>query len=157
VSEPHLQARGAVNYWGYNTLGFFAPHAGYAAGGGLGDQVREFKAMVRALHAAGIEVILDVVYNHTAEGPPDGPVLSLRGLDNQTYYRLRPDGPQQVPGLHRLREHRGRQAAAGAGKLIMDSLRYWVHRDARRRLPLRPRQRAGPVCSTDVDDAWAAS
>ena len=125
VSEPHLQARGAVNYWGYNTLGFFAPHAGYAAGGGLGDQVREFKAMVRALHAAGIEVILDVVYNHTAEGPPDGPVLSLRGIDNQTYYRLRPDDRSRYldyTGCGNTVDARQPPALA----LIMDSLRYWV-------------------------------
>ena len=92
VNEPALQKRGAKNYWGYNSIGFFAPHAAYATHTGRlgGNQVREFKAMVRALHAAGIEVILDVVYNHTGEGPPDGPMLSFRGIDNAGYYRLRP-------------------------------------------------------------------
>ncbi|MCW2602583.1 MAG: glycogen debranching enzyme GlgX [Pseudonocardiales bacterium] len=125
VSEPHLQARGVTNYWGYNTLGYFAPHAGYAASSARGDQVREFKAMVRALHAAGIEVILDVVYNHTAEGPPDGPVLSLRGIDNQTYYRLRPDDRSKYldyTGCGNTIDARHHSVL----QMIMDSLRYWV-------------------------------
>ena len=125
VSEPHLQARGVTNYWGYNTLGYFAPHAGYAASGARGDQVREFKAMVRALHAAGIEVILDVVYNHTAEGPPDGPMLSLRGIDNRAYYRLRPDDPSKYldyTGCGNTIDARHHSVL----QMIMDSLRYWV-------------------------------
>ncbi|HEV7206873.1 MAG TPA: glycogen debranching protein GlgX [Jatrophihabitans sp.] len=123
VSEAHLQQRGARNYWGYNTLGFFAPDAGFAAR--QGDQVREFKAMVRALHKAGIEVILDVVYNHTAEGGPDGPVLSFRGIDNGSYYRLATDDPSRYVDY------------TGCGntfdprrpfplQLITDSLRYWI-------------------------------
>jgi glycogen operon protein len=125
VSEPALQRRGARNYWGYNTLGFFAPHAGYASASGSGAQVSEFKAMVRALHSAGIEVILDVVYNHSAEGEPDGPVLSLRGLDNRTYYRLRPADAsryQDFSGCGNTLDARDPTVLA----LIMDSLRYWV-------------------------------
>src|SRR5205823_3673037 len=87
VSEPALLRRGLVNYWGYNSIGYLAPHAAYSASGSGGQQVREFKAMVRALHAAGIEVILDVVYNHTGEGDENGPTLSFRGIDNPAYYR----------------------------------------------------------------------
>jgi len=87
VSEPHLLRKGLSNYWGYNSLAYFAPHAAYAASGSRGEQVREFKAMVRSLHAAGIEVLLDVVYNHTAEGDQTGPTLSFRGIDNLSYYR----------------------------------------------------------------------
>ncbi|GAA2751808.1 glycogen debranching protein GlgX [Kitasatospora cinereorecta] len=124
VSEDHLQARGLTNYWGYNTLGFFAPHAGYSASGSRGQQVGEFKRMVRALHAAGIEVILDVVYNHTAESGVMGPSLSFRGVDNGGYYRLD-------------RSRRGYADYTGCGntldtrqphviRLITDSLRYWV-------------------------------
>ena len=90
VHDESLVARGLRNYWGYQTIGYFAPHDGYATGG-RGAQVNEFKAMVRALHAAGLEVILDVVFNHTAEGDQDGPTLCLRGIDNATYYRLRDD------------------------------------------------------------------
>jgi isoamylase len=125
VSEPHLLRRGLTNYWGYNTLGFFAPHAAYSSSGSGGGQVTEFKTMVKALHAAGIEVILDVVYNHTAEGDQTGPTLSFKGLDNGGYYRL--DG--QNPG--RYTDYTGcgntldvrRPAVLG---LLMDSLRYWV-------------------------------
>ena len=94
VHDGHLVDRGLRNYWGYNTIGFFAPHDEYAAGGRRGEQVQEFQAMVRDLHAAGIEVILDVVYNHTAEGNHMGPTLSFRGLDNQAYYRLVDDDPR---------------------------------------------------------------
>ena len=86
VSEPQVMARGMENYWGYNTLGFFAPHNGYSSAGDRGGQVREFKEMVKAFHAAGLEVILDVVYNHTAEGGTDGPTLSFRGLDDRGFY-----------------------------------------------------------------------
>nr|WP_234971317.1 glycogen debranching protein GlgX [Jatrophihabitans endophyticus] len=123
VSEPHLQRRGRRNYWGYNTLGFFAPHAAYASR--AGDQVREFKAMVRTLHAAGIEVILDVVYNHTAEGGPDGPVLSFRGIDNGSYYRLATGDPS------RYADYTGCGNTFDARRpfplqLITDSLRYWI-------------------------------
>src|SRR3954467_2069065 len=125
VSEPALLRRGLTNYWGYNTLGFFAPHAAYSSSGSRGEQVREFKAMVRALHAAGIEVILDVVYNHTAEGDEKGPTLSFRGIDNPTYYRLRADDPR------RYLDYTGTGNTLNAQQphvlqLIMDSLRYWV-------------------------------
>ncbi len=88
VNDPSLQAKGLSNYWGYNTIGFFAPHNGYAASTQPGGQVQEFKRMVKALHEADIEVILDVVYNHTAEGNHLGPTLCFRGLDNAAYYRL---------------------------------------------------------------------
>ncbi|WP_345770541.1 glycogen debranching protein GlgX [Blastococcus saxobsidens] len=125
VSEPHLLRRGLTNYWGYNTLGYFAPHAGYSSAGSGGGQVTEFKTMVRELHAAGIEVILDVVYNHTAEGDHSGPTLSFKGIDNGGYYRL--DGGNRA----RYTDYTGcgntldvrRPAVLG---LLMDSLRYWV-------------------------------
>src|SRR5439155_18293429 len=93
ATEPLVADRGLTNYWGYNTLGFFAPDARFSASGDAGGQVAEFRAMVDTLHGAGLEVILDVVYNHTAEGGPDGPTLSLRGIDNATYYRLDPIDP----------------------------------------------------------------
>jgi glycogen operon protein len=125
VSEPALLRRGLSNYWGYNTLGFFAPHAAYCSSGSRGEQVREFKAMVRALHAAGIEVILDVVYNHTAEGDETGPTLAFRGIDNATYYRLRDGDPRLYL------DYTGTGNTLNAQQphvlqLIMDSLRYWV-------------------------------
>jgi isoamylase len=123
VSEPHLQRRGARNYWGYNSVGFFAPHSGYAAR--QGDQVREFKAMVRALHKANIEVILDVVYNHTAEGGPDGPMLSFRGIDNGSYYRLdEHDSSRYVDytGCGNTFDPRRPFPL----QVITDSLRYWI-------------------------------
>ena len=93
VSDRHLEELGLTNYWGYNTLAYFAPESSYAATHDPLDPVREFKTMVRGLHAAGIEVILDVVYNHTAEGNHLGPTLSLRGIDNASYYRLSPEDP----------------------------------------------------------------
>ncbi len=124
VSETHLLAAGLTNYWGYNSLGYFAPHGGYSASGTRGQQIGEFKAMVRSLHAAGLEVILDVVYNHTAEGNHLGPTLSLRGLDNRAYYRLSPDGQHYT-------DYTGTGNTLDAAKphvlqMIMDSLRYWV-------------------------------
>ncbi|MES4893352.1 glycogen debranching protein GlgX [Streptomyces sp. NPDC096012] len=125
VQDGVLQDRGLSNYWGYNTIGFFAPHNDYAAFGSLGQQVDEFKAMVKALHAAGLEVILDVVYNHTAEGNEMGPTLSLRGIDNASYYRL-VDGDwghyydTTGTGNSLLMRH------PYVLQLIMDSLRYWV-------------------------------
>jgi isoamylase len=127
VSEPGIQRRGMRNYWGYNSIGFFAPHAAYASARDTGPfaAVREFKSMVRALHAAGLEVILDVVYNHTAEGEPDGPVLSFRGIDNGSYYRLAPDDPGRYAdytGCGNTFDPR----QAFPLQLIMDSLRYWV-------------------------------
>ncbi len=123
VDEPDLQRRGKRNYWGYNSIGFFAPHEAYASR--RGNQTREFKSMVRALHAAGIEVILDVVYNHTAEGGPDGPVLSFRGIDNGSYYRLASDDPS------RYADYTGCGNTFDARRpfplqLITDSLRYWI-------------------------------
>ncbi|WP_040338281.1 glycogen debranching protein GlgX [Candidatus Blastococcus massiliensis] len=125
VSEPHLLRRGLTNYWGYNTLGFFAPHAAYSSAGGGGGQVTEFKTMVKALHAAGIEVILDVVYNHTAEGDHTGPTLSFKGIDNSGYYRVDPQNPARYTdytGCGNTLDVR-RPAVLG---LLMDSLRYWV-------------------------------
>src|SRR6185295_7412972 len=90
VQDHHLVERGLRNYWGYNSIGFFAPHNAYSSSGQRGDQVQEFKAMVRALHEENIEVILDVVYNHTAEGNHLGPTLSFKGIDNLAYYRTMP-------------------------------------------------------------------
>ena len=125
VQDGHLLERGLRNYWGYNSIGFFAPHNEYAATGQRGQQVQEFKAMVRSLHRAGIEVILDVVYNHTAEGNHLGPTLSFRGLDNRAYYRLVPDGQAHYYDTtgtgNSLNVSHSRSL-----QLIMDSLRYWV-------------------------------
>ena len=103
ADEHFLFEKGLTNYWGYSTIGFLAPHALYAATGTRGEQVREFKGMVKALHRAGIEVILDVVYNHTAEGNHLGPMLSFKGVDNPAYYRLVARGPALLHGLHRAR------------------------------------------------------
>jgi glycogen operon protein len=125
ADESFLHPKGLTNYWGYSSIGFLAPHAGYAATGAHGEQIREFKGMVKALHKAGIEVILDVVYNHTAEGNHLGPMLSFKGVDNTSYYRLLPDDPRFYMDF------------TGTGnslnvvhpsilRLIMDSLRYWV-------------------------------
>ncbi|WP_084960950.1 glycogen debranching protein GlgX [Thermoactinospora rubra] len=125
VTEQHLVERGLTNYWGYNTLGFFAPHNRYSSQGQRGGQVLEFKAMVRALHEAGIEVILDVVYNHTAEGNHMGPTLSWRGIDNQNYYRLVDGDPRyymDTTGTGNSLLMRSPHAL----QMIMDSLRYWV-------------------------------
>ncbi|MFE7447126.1 glycogen debranching protein GlgX [Streptomyces chartreusis] len=125
VQDGVLQSRGLSNYWGYNTIGFFAPHNAYAARGTRGQQVDEFKSMVKALHAAGLEVLLDVVYNHTAEGNERGPTLSFRGIDNASYYRL-VDGDwahyydTTGTGNSLLMRH------PYVLQLIMDSLRYWV-------------------------------
>jgi isoamylase len=125
IDEGFLADRGLTNYWGYSSIGYLAPHAMYAATGTRGEQVREFKGMVKALHAAGIEVILDVVYNHTAEGNHLGPMLAFKGVDNESYYRLMPD------------DQRFYMDFTGTGnslnpvhpsvlRLIMDSLRYFV-------------------------------
>ena len=125
VDDRHLVDSGLVNYWGYNTLGFFAPEPRYAAVDAAGDVVREFKTMVRNLHAAGIEVILDVVYNHTAEGNQLGPTLSFRGIDNASYYRLSPEDPRyymDFTGCGNTFHMRNPRVL----QLIMDSLRYWV-------------------------------
>ena len=125
IDDKSLAEKGLRNYWGYNTLGFFSPEARYSASGDTGSQVAEFKAMVRALHREGIEVILDVVYNHTAEGNHLGPALSLKGFDNTTYYRLLPDSQRyymDYTGTGNSLNVRHPQVL----KLIMDSLRYWV-------------------------------
>ncbi len=125
VRDHALTERGLHNYWGYNTISFLAPHNTYAAQGRRGQQVSEFKAMVRELHAAGIEVILDVVYNHTAEGNHLGPTLCFRGIDNHAYYRLVEDRPEyymDYTGTGNSLNVRSPQSL----QLIMDSLRYWV-------------------------------
>jgi isoamylase len=124
-AESFLSEKGLTNYWGYSTIGYLAPHSEYAATGRRGEQVREFKGLVKALHRAGIEVILDVVYNHTAEGNHLGPMLSFKGVDNAAYYRLSPEDQRFYVDF------------TGTGnslnpvqptvlRLIMDSLRYWV-------------------------------
>jgi len=123
--ESFLADRGLTNYWGYSTIGFMAPHSEYAATGSDGQQVREFKGMVKALHQAGIEVILDVVYNHTAEGNHLGPTLSFKGIDNRSYYRLMPDD------LRHYMDFTGtgnslNPVHPSVLRVIMDSLRYWA-------------------------------
>jgi isoamylase len=125
VSDGMLQSKGLTNYWGYNSIGFFAPDVRYASKGRLGEQVDEFRQMVDALHKAGIEVILDVVYNHTAEGNHLGPTICFRGIDNAAYYRLEPDNPRYY------RDYTGTGNTINVRtprtlQLIMDSLRYWI-------------------------------
>jgi glycogen operon protein len=128
VPEAFLGSRGLTNYWGYNTIAFFAPHDGYSAAvraGRPGGQVAEFKSMVEALHAAGIEVLLDVVFNHTAESNHLGPTLCHRGVDNSAYYRLEPDNPREYVDTTGC----GNSLNVGDPitlRLIMDSLRYWL-------------------------------
>jgi isoamylase len=125
VHDSHLVDKGLRNYWGYNTIGFFAPHNDYSSSGQLGQQVQEFKAMVKALHAEGLEVILDVVYNHTAEGNQLGPTLSFRGIDNANYYRLVDEDKQHyydTTGTGNTLLMRSPHVL----QMIMDSLRYWV-------------------------------
>ncbi len=124
VSEPFLISRGLSNYWGYNSLAFFAPHSAYGSVGTLGQQVREFKEMVSSLHDAGIEVILDVVYNHTGEGGHEGPTLSFRGLDHLGYYRLTDDqrNDYDVTGCGNSVD----TSEPGVLRMVLDSLRYWV-------------------------------
>ncbi|RHA41614.1 glycogen debranching protein GlgX [Cellulomonas rhizosphaerae] len=125
VDDTHLREQGLSNYWGYNTIGFFAPHNAYSAFKGPGQQVQEFKAMVKELHAADIEVILDVVYNHTAEGNHMGPTLSFRGIDNANYYRLVDEDQAHyfdTTGTGNSLLMRSPHVL----QLIMDSLRYWV-------------------------------
>ncbi|MDQ3944729.1 MAG: glycogen debranching protein GlgX [Actinomycetota bacterium] len=124
IHDDRLVRKGLRNYWGYNSIGFLAPHNGYAASGVRGEQVSEFKTMVRSLHDAGIEVILDVVYNHTAEGNHLGPTLSFKGIDNAAYYRLTDDPRYYMDytgtgnSLNMRHPH--------SLQLVMDSLRYWV-------------------------------
>jgi isoamylase len=124
VADNHLQEKGLTNYWGYNTIGYFSPDSRYASEGMLGEQVVEFKNMVKALHKAGIEVILDVVYNHTAEGNELGPTLSFKGIDNASYYRLMED-------KRFYNDYTGTGNTLNANlpsvlRLMMDSLRYWI-------------------------------
>ncbi|MBI2159668.1 MAG: glycogen debranching protein GlgX, partial [Candidatus Rokubacteria bacterium] len=125
VTEPHVAERGLTNYWGYNSIGFFAPDARYSSSGARGEQVREFKTLVKTLHQASIEVVLDVVYNHTAEGNHLGPTLCFRGIDNANYYRLTGGDRSRYSDYTgcgntlNMRHPRTLQ-------LIMDSLRYWV-------------------------------
>jgi isoamylase len=125
VTEPTIAERGLTNYWGYNSLGYFAPDSRYSSRGDAGGQVEEFKDMVAALHAAGIEVILDVVYNHTAEGGADGPTLGFRGIDNINYYRVNhSDRSQYVDytGCGNTLDMRQPEVL----QMLMDSLRYWA-------------------------------
>ena len=143
MHDHRLLDLGLRNYWGYNTFGFFAPHYQYAANRHAGGAVAEFKTMVRSFHEAGIEVILDVVYNHTAEGNHLGPTINFRGIDNAGYYRLLDGDLRLLQGLHRHRQQpqrsapshaaadHGLPAVLGAG-------------DARRRFPLRPGVHLGP-------------
>jgi glycogen operon protein len=125
ADESFLIDKGLSNYWGYSSIGYFAPHAGYSASGTRGGQVREFKQMVKTLHAAGIEVILDVVFNHTAEGNHLGPVLSFKGVDNPGYYRLSPEDPRYYMDFTGTGNSLNTVEPAVL-RLIMDSLRYFV-------------------------------
>jgi len=124
VTDRYLRERGLTNYWGYNSIAFFAPHIAYATGGG-GQQVDEFKSMVKTLHRAGIEVVLDVVYNHTGEGNHLGPTLSYRGIDNAVYYRLDQEDPSRYTDFTGTGNSVNLVHPRTMG-LIMDSLRYWV-------------------------------
>jgi isoamylase len=124
ISDRHLKDRGLTNYWGYNTIGYFAPDARYSSGGVRGEQVTEFKNMVKALHKEGIEIILDVVYNHTGEGSHLGPTVCFRGVDNASYYRLTEDKRYYM-------DYTGTGNTLNANlpnvlRLMMDSLRYWI-------------------------------
>ena len=125
ADEDVLVERGLSNYWGYSTIGYLAPHAGYAATGTRGEQVREFKGMVKALHRAGIEVILDVVYNHTAEGSHLGPTLSFKGVDNASYYRLQPGDPRHYMDFTGTGNSLN-PVQPSVLRLIMDSLRCFA-------------------------------
>ena len=131
VTEPAVAARGLTNYWGYNSIGFFAPHAAYSSSGDRGEQVTEFKAMVKAFHDAGLEVILDVVYNHTAEAGVDGPTLSFRGLDDKIYHRVAARGRLRPAYADTYWDVTGCGNTVDAShpfalRMILDSLRYWV-------------------------------
>jgi isoamylase len=126
VSGRELVQRGLSNYWGYDPIGYFAPEASYSSAGAAGEQVREFKKMVRALHVAGIEVILDMAYSHTAEGDESGPHLCFRGVDNRAYYRLKDDKRyyEDYSGCgNSLNLNEVHQRGL---RLIVDSLRYWA-------------------------------
>lgn len=124
ITDHFLKEKGLVNYWGYNTIGFFAPDVRYSSSGTLGEQVKEFKEMVKTLHKAGIEVILDVVYNHTGEGNQMGPTLSFRGIDNAEYYRL--TGEKRYYMDYTGTGNTLNAMSPNVLRLIMDSLRYWI-------------------------------
>jgi glycogen operon protein len=126
VHNKFLLDRGLSNYWGYNSIGFFAPHAEYSASGMYGEQVREFKEMVKAYHQAGIEVIIDVVYNHTGEGNHLGPSLAFRGIDNQSYYRMDPKKPLYYTDYTGTGNTLN-MLSSRTLQLVMDSLRYWAN------------------------------
>ncbi len=151
INDRRLAEKGLQNYWGYNTLGFFAPEMRYSCS----EKVKEFKTMVKTLHSAGIEVILDVVYNHTCEGNELGPTLSLRGIDNASYYMLSSDNPRfyaDYTGCGNTVNLEHPQRAADG-----DGLAALLGRgDARRRLPLRPRLGAG-ARERHRSSTWAAS
>jgi pullulanase/glycogen debranching enzyme len=142
ADEMRLQQIGLSNYWGYSSIGFFAPETRYWSGQAGSTPISEFRDMVKALHGRGIEVVLDVVYNHTAETDEFGPTLSFRGIDNELYYHLRPNNPALVRKLDRLRQlpEPGRAARAATGDGFAALLGAG---DARRRLPLRPGARTG--------------
>jgi len=125
IDEHFLHERGLTNYWGYSSIGYFAPDSAFAATGRHGQQVSEFKGMVKALHRAGVEVILDVVYNHTAEGDHRGPMLSFRGIDNASYYRLEPGDPRRYVDFTGTGNSLN-PVHPSVLRMIMDSLRYWV-------------------------------
>jgi isoamylase len=163
LSNGVLAGHGLANYWGYDTIGFFAPHAGYSsarrAGGPPGSEIDEFKAMVKALHGAGIEVLLDVVFNHTAEGDENGPTLCFRGIDNAAYYQL-------VPGQLRSYDNLTgcgntiNAASPTVRRLILDSLRYWVgemHVDGFRFDLAAVLGSDEPGTAADADPGWDAS
>jgi glycogen operon protein len=141
VDDAFLIERGLRNYWGYNSIGFFAPDHRYASLTTPGAAVAEFKTLVRELHRAGIEVFLDVVYNHSGETAEHGPTICFRGIDNAAYYRLNPDSPDRYVDVTGC----GNTFQTGhpvVRELILDSLRYWVETMGGRRVPVRPR--AGP-------------
>jgi len=125
ISDGHLADKGLQNYWGYNTIGFFAPHSGYSSSGDTGGQINEFKNLIKVMHQAGIEVILDVVYNHTAEGNEKGPTLCFRGIDNPAYYRLEKDLQRYYTDYTGTGNSLDMTLPA-ALRLVMDSLRYWI-------------------------------
>ena len=160
ITDGSLAAKGLSNYWGYNTIGYFAPHVAYSAarlaGGPPGGEIDEFKAMVKALHAAGIEVILDVVFNHTAEGDENGPTLSFRGIDNAAYYQLVPGQQQSYDNLSGC----GNTidiASPPVRRLILDCLRYWVteyHVDGFRFDLATVLGRDAPATAQDADPGW---
>ena len=160
ITDGSLAGKGLANYWGYNTIGYFAPHAAYSAarsgGGAPGSEIDEFKATVKTLHAAGIEVILDVVFNHTAEGDQNGPTLSFRGIDNAAYYQLVPGHQQSYDNLSGC----GNTidiASPPVRRLILDCLRYWVteyHVDGFRFDLATVLGRDWPGTAQDADPGW---